>query len=138
MTAYSRVAKPDTQLFMTSSTSINEDLDDDTLSRLEKSRADIASERQSHLDLNFQLDSIKESEELEVNENDTTFVTEEEIRDLTCKQKMRFFIKQSIKDIKRNKCQFCLSFCSVCVVVLSILVVVSITSLGPIIFFSLG
>ena len=85
MTAYSRVAKPDTQLFMTSSTSINEDLDDDTLSRLEKSRADIASERQSHLDLNFQLDSIKESEELEVHENDTTFVTEEEIRDLTCK-----------------------------------------------------
>ena len=37
-----------------------------------------------------------------------------------------------------HKCQFCLSFCSVFVVVLSILVVVSITELGPIIFLRLS
>mmetsp|Transcript_1214 Transcript_1214/g.1859 ORF Transcript_1214/g.1859 Transcript_1214/m.1859 type:complete len:198 (-) Transcript_1214:1127-1720(-) len=40
----------------------------------------------------------------------------------------------SCKDIKRRKCQFCLSFCSVFVVVLSVLAVVTITALGPIIF----
>ena len=57
---------------------------------------------------------------------------------LTCWQKFRFFIKQSCKDIYRHKCQFCLSFCSVFVVVLSILTVVSITELGPIIFLRLS
>ena len=63
---------------------------------------------------------------------------EEEEWGLTCWQKFRFFIKQSFKDIWRHKCQFCLSFCSVFVVVLSILVVVSITELGPIIFLRLS
>ena len=43
-----------------------------------------------------------------------------------------------MKDVLRHKCQFCLSFCSVFVVVLSILVVVSITELGPIIFLNLS
>ena len=38
----------------------------------------------------------------------------------------------------RHKCHFCLSFCSVFVVVLSILVVVSITEQGPFIFLRLG
>ena len=37
-----------------------------------------------------------------------------------------------------HKCQFCLSFCSVFVVVLSILTVVSITEQGPIIFLRLS
>ena len=37
-----------------------------------------------------------------------------------------------------HKCQFVLSFCSVFVVVLSILCVVSITELGPIIFLRLS
>ena len=45
---------------------------------------------------------------------------------MTCWQKFRFFVKQSVKDVTRHKCQFCLSFCSVFVVVLSILVVASI------------
>ena len=40
--------------------------------------------------------------------------------------------------MKRHKCQFALSFCSVFVVVLSILCVVSITELGPIIFLRLS
>ena len=40
--------------------------------------------------------------------------------------------------MKRHKCQFALSFCSVFVVVLSILCVVSITRLGPIIFLRLS
>ena len=47
-------------------------------------------------------------------------------------------MKQSVKDICRHKCQFCLSFCSVFVVVLSILIVVSVTELGPIIFLRLS
>ena len=57
---------------------------------------------------------------------------------LSCCQKFRFFIKQSFKDIARHKCQFCLSFCSVFVVVLSILVVQSIINMGPIIFLRLA
>ena len=63
---------------------------------------------------------------------------EEDDGGLTCWQKFRFFIKQAWKDIGRHKCQFCLSFCSVFVVVLSVLVVVSITELGPIIFLRLS
>lgn len=69
---------------------------------------------------------------------------DEKVRDssdysgLTCCGKMRFFVKQSFKDVKRHKCQFCLSFCSVFVVVLSILCVVTITELGPIIFLRLS
>ena len=63
---------------------------------------------------------------------------EEEEWGLTCWQKLRFFMKQSCKDIGRHKCQFCLSFCSVFVVVLSILIVVSITQKGPIIFLRLS
>ena len=58
--------------------------------------------------------------------------------ELTCWQKLRFFVKQSCKDIARHKCQFCLSFCSVFVVVLSVLIVQSITARGPIIFMRLG
>ena len=65
-------------------------------------------------------------------------IEEEEAPGLTCWQKFRFFIKQSFKDIWRHKCQFGLSFCSVFVVVLSILVVVSITEQGPIIFLRLA
>ena len=57
---------------------------------------------------------------------------------LSCWQKLRFFVKQSCKDIYRHKCQFCLSFCSVFVVVLSLLTVVSITQKGPIIFLRLS
>ena len=63
---------------------------------------------------------------------------EEETWGLTCWQKLRFFTKSSCQDIWRHKCQFCLSFCSVFVVVLSILVVISITELGPIIFLRLS
>ena len=47
-------------------------------------------------------------------------------------------MKQSFKDVNRHKCQFALSFCSVFVVVISILCVVTITKLGPIIFLRLS
>ena len=57
---------------------------------------------------------------------------------LSCWQKLRFFLKQTCKDISRHKCQFCLSFCSVFIVVLSVLIVVSITQKGPIVFFRLA
>lgn len=63
---------------------------------------------------------------------------EEKRGSLSCCGKLCFFIKQTCKDIKRHKCQFCLSFCSVFVVVLSILIVVSITQKGPIIFLRLS
>ena len=57
---------------------------------------------------------------------------------LSCWQKVRFFMKQTCNDIKSHWCQFCLSLCSVFVVVLSILVVVSITQKGPIVFLRLA
>ena len=63
---------------------------------------------------------------------------EEDEPTLTCCQSLRFFVKQSCKDIGRHKCQFALSFCSVFVVVLAILVVSTITSMGPIIFLRLS
>jgi hypothetical protein len=71
-------------------------------------------------------------------ENKSQQDNDEETSGLTCWSKFRFFLKQTTKDIWRHKCQFCLSFCSVFVVVLSILVVVSITKKGPIIFLRLS
>ena len=70
--------------------------------------------------------------------SEPTINDEEEGFGLTCWQKFRFFVKQSFKDVWRHKCQFVLSFCSVFVVVLAILTVVSITRLGPIIFLRLA
>ena len=47
-------------------------------------------------------------------------------------------MKQSCKDTQRHKCQFCLSFCSVFIVVLSVLVVNSVIAKGPVIFLKLS
>ncbi len=47
-------------------------------------------------------------------------------------------MKQSCKDTMRHKCQFCLSFCSVFIVVLSVLVVNSVITKGPVIFMKLS
>ena len=44
----------------------------------------------------------------------------------------------SARDIKRNKCHFCLAFCSIFTVVLSILVINSVIAQGPLIFGSIG
>ena len=57
---------------------------------------------------------------------------------LSCCGKFRFFVKMPCKDICRHPFQFCLSFCSVFTVVLSILLVISIPEKGPFIFLSIG
>ena len=51
---------------------------------------------------------------------------------------MRFFCKHSCRDILRHKCQFCLAFCSVFIVVLSVVVVNTIIAKSPLIFLKLG
>lgn len=50
----------------------------------------------------------------------------------------RFFVKQSFKDVRRHKCQFCLGFCSVFVVVLMTLIINTLIDKGPIIFLRLA
>ena len=57
---------------------------------------------------------------------------------LSCCGSTRFFVKHSCRDLLRHKCQFCLAYCSVFVVVLSVIVVNSIISKGPLVFLSLG
>ena len=47
-------------------------------------------------------------------------------------------MKHSWTDIGRHKCQFCLAFCSVFVVVLSVIVVNSVCAKGPLIFLRLA
>jgi hypothetical protein len=56
----------------------------------------------------------------------------------SCKHKCGFFCSHSCRDIKRHKCNFCLAFCSVFVVVLSTLIINTIVSIGPIIFLRLS
>ena len=50
----------------------------------------------------------------------------------------RFFFKQSFKDARRHKCQYCLGFCSVFVVVLMTLIINTLIDSGPIIFLRLA
>ena len=50
----------------------------------------------------------------------------------------KFFCWHSCKDIKRRKCNFCLAFCSVFIVVLSTLLINTIIGFGPIIFLKMG
>lgn len=56
----------------------------------------------------------------------------------SCWSKARFFTWHSVRDVKRNKCNFALAFCSVLIVVLSILVINSVIAQGPLIFVSIG
>jgi hypothetical protein len=53
-------------------------------------------------------------------------------------QRAKLFTKYAVQDVGRNKCHFSLAFCSVFVVVLSILVVNTIVDMGPLIFLSLA
>jgi len=57
---------------------------------------------------------------------------------LSCCGSFRFFLKHSCQDIGRHKCQFSLAFCSVFIVVLSVVIVNSVISKGPLIFLSLA
>ena len=64
---------------------------------------------------------------------------EEDVDDmLGCCQMFRFFLKHAWRDVIRRKSHFCLAFCSVFVVVLSVIIVNSIISKGPLVFLSLG
>jgi len=55
-----------------------------------------------------------------------------------CCKRTGMFVGYAVHDASRNKCHFFLAFCSVFVVVLSILVVNTIVSVGPLVFLSLG
>ena len=57
---------------------------------------------------------------------------------LTCCGSLRFFIKNACTDIGRHKCQFFLAYCSVFIVVLSVIVVNAVIAKGPLIFLQLA
>ncbi len=48
------------------------------------------------------------------------------------------FTKYAINDVGRNKCHFCLAFCSVMIVVLSTLVINTLIDKGPLAFLGVG
>lgn len=49
-----------------------------------------------------------------------------------------FFITHSYRDVGRKKCHFCLSFCSVLIVVWAALIINTVVEKGPIIFLKLA
>jgi len=51
---------------------------------------------------------------------------------------MKFFFKHSYRDVGRRQCHFCLSFCSVLIVVWSALVINTLVEKGPVIFLKLA
>jgi hypothetical protein len=55
-----------------------------------------------------------------------------------CCKRTRLFTGYAVQDISRNKCHFFLAFCSVFVVVLSILVVNTIVQIGPLAFLGIA
>lgn len=55
-----------------------------------------------------------------------------------CCKRTRLFTGYAAQDARRNKCHFLLAFGSVFVVVLSILIVQTIVSMGPLVFLQLG
>jgi hypothetical protein len=86
---------------------------------------------------------LQASEELIFDETqasiEMSFVDPAKLRNAEgCWPRTKLFTGYAYQDIGRNKCHFCLAFCSVFVVVVSILVVQTITQAGPLAFFSLG
>ena len=63
---------------------------------------------------------------------------QEHLQGLSYCGSFRFFVKHSCRDLLRHKCQFCLAFCSVFVVVLSVIVVNTIITRGPLVFLKLS
>lgn len=51
---------------------------------------------------------------------------------------MSFYWKQAWLDSTRNKCNYCLGFCSIFIVVISILLVNTLVNQGPIIFITIS
>ena len=56
----------------------------------------------------------------------------------SCCGKTSFFLGQALRDAARNKCNYCLGFCSVMIVVLSILVINTMINQGPLIFVNIA
>lgn len=63
---------------------------------------------------------------------------DEEIQDYSLASSLSFFVKHSYRDVGRRKCHFCLSFCSVFIVVWSALVINTLVEKGPIVFLKLA
>ena len=63
---------------------------------------------------------------------------DEEIHDYSLASSLSFFVKHSYRDVGRRKCHFCLSFCSVFIVVWSALVINTLVEKGPIVFLKLA
>jgi len=61
-----------------------------------------------------------------------------ELHSLSCCGSAKFFCRHSYKDVGRRKCNFCLAFCSVFIVVLATLVINTVVTFGPIIFLKVG
>jgi len=49
-----------------------------------------------------------------------------------------FMLRHSYRDITRRRCNFCLAFCSIFTVVISILIINTVVAMGPIIFLKLA
>jgi hypothetical protein len=63
---------------------------------------------------------------------------DEEIQDYSLGSSLSFFVKHSYRDIGRRRFHFCLSFCSVFIVVWSALVINTLVEKGPIVFLKLA
>ena len=55
-----------------------------------------------------------------------------------CGTRTCLFTRYALNDVGRNKCHFCLAFCSVMIVVLSTLVINTIIDKGPLAFLGIG
>lgn len=55
-----------------------------------------------------------------------------------CGTRTCMFTRYALNDVSRNKCHFCLAFCSVMIVVLSTLVINTIIDKGPLAFLGIG
>lgn len=60
------------------------------------------------------------------------------VESFSCISSVKFFCKHSYRDVERRKCHFCLSFCSVFIVVWAALIINTIVEKGPVIFLKLA
>ena len=70
--------------------------------------------------------------------NEKEYVENEKLKSQSFFSSFCFFFGQSAKDARRHKCQYCLGFCSVFVVVLMTLIINTVIDKGPIIFLRLA
>ncbi len=63
---------------------------------------------------------------------------QEKLQRQKCWPTSRLFCMYQWRDLKRHKFHFCLAFCSVFIIVLSILIVISMINKGPVIFLKMS